>query len=256
MVLGIIGVGAIASAIVTGLCAESPEGETILLSPRNPQRAAALAAAFPRVRVAATSQAVLDGADTVLLCLRPQDAPEALDGLHFAPRHAVVSAMAGLSLAWLRDRLGPVQSIARTIPLPAAARRRSTTPVFPATEAAQALFGGLGTVIAVADEAAFEGFAAASSTVAAHFAALEAIAAWLAGKGTAAPAARAYVAALFAEAAAPLSGPEVDFAALAQEHATPGGLNELFRRHLDETGTYAAMAQGLDRVLARIAEAK
>ena len=253
MVLGIIGVGAIAAAIVTGLCTEPTGEEAILLSPRNPQRAAALAVAFPRVRVAATSQAVLDGADTVLLCLRPQDAPEALAGLRFAPRHAVVSAMAGLSLEWLREMLGPVHSIARAIPLPAAARRRSTTPIFPATEAARTLFGSLGTVIAVADEAAFEGFAAASSTVAAHFAALETIARWLAGKGTAAPAARAYVAALFAEASAPLSDPDVDFAALAQEHATPGGLNEQFRRHLDEAGTYAAMAQGLDRVLSRIA---
>jgi len=46
----------------------------------------------------------------------------------------------------------------------------------------------------------------------------------------------------------------VDFAALAQAHTTPGGLNEQFARDLDAAGTYAAVQAGLDAVLTRIAQ--
>lgn len=69
-----------------------------------------------------------------------------------------------------------------------------------------------------------------------------------------AAAARRYVADTFAALSGELDSPGADFAALAQAHTTPGGLNEQFARDLDAAGTYDAVQAGLDALLARIAQ--
>jgi pyrroline-5-carboxylate reductase len=74
MTYGIIGVGSIAAAIVTGLCEQAQDAPSIVLSPRNASRAADLAARFPTVHVAQSNQDVIDGSSVLILCLRPQEA--------------------------------------------------------------------------------------------------------------------------------------------------------------------------------------
>jgi len=59
---GVLGVGALATAIVTGLCEGVAEPPAVVLSPRNARAAAALAARHATVAVATDNQAVLDGA--------------------------------------------------------------------------------------------------------------------------------------------------------------------------------------------------
>ena len=66
---GVIGVGAIAAAIVTGLCEDVEDAPEVLLSPRNAEIAAGLAHRFPTVEVAADNQAVVDGASVVIVCV-------------------------------------------------------------------------------------------------------------------------------------------------------------------------------------------
>ena len=58
--LGIVGVGAIAEAIVTGLCEGEDTEVTIHLSPRSAGRASRLAARYPSVHVAESSQAAVE----------------------------------------------------------------------------------------------------------------------------------------------------------------------------------------------------
>ena len=58
---GVLGVGALASAIVTGLCDGVEDPPDVLLSPRNSATASGLAARFPTVTVAADNQGVVDG---------------------------------------------------------------------------------------------------------------------------------------------------------------------------------------------------
>ncbi len=70
MTYGIIVVGAIAAAIVRGLCDRADDPPAILLSPRNAALASELAGRFPSVTVAADNQAVLDGASVVILSIR------------------------------------------------------------------------------------------------------------------------------------------------------------------------------------------
>ena len=80
---GVLGVGEIAGAMVTGLCEGVDDAPTVLLSPRNAERSAALAARYPSVAVAADNQAVVDGCATLVLSLRPQDARAILGELRF-----------------------------------------------------------------------------------------------------------------------------------------------------------------------------
>jgi pyrroline-5-carboxylate reductase len=250
---GILGVGAIAAAIVTGLCEGVAEPPPVVLSPRNAERAAGLAARLPSVRVARGNQAVVDASDVVVVCLLPTDAAEVLAGLGFGAGQAVASAVAGLPVAHLAELVAPASDVARCIPLPAVASRESRTPVHPATPAVTRLFDRLGGSLVVDDETAYESVAAASATVAAHFRYLGTIADWLAGRGVPEAEARRYVATTFAALSDELDSPEADFAALARAHTTPGGLNEQFARDLDEAGVYEEVRAGLDALLARIA---
>src|SRR6185312_2502469 len=168
MVLGVIGVGTIASAIVSGLC-WGDEPHDVLLSPRNAKISTALAASHPGVRVAESNEAVARESSIVLLSLRPPDAG-VLRGLPFRKDASVISVMAGISVRELGEIVGPVGSIARAIPLPSVAVGCGVTPVYPFIEPARSLFAQLGTAVDVADESSFNLFSASSATVAAHFA--------------------------------------------------------------------------------------
>jgi pyrroline-5-carboxylate reductase len=250
---GVVGVGAIAAAIVTGLCEGAQDPPSIVLSPRNAGRAAGLAARFPTVRIARSNQDVIDSSSVLLLSIRPQDAQSVLAGLSFSNQLPIVSIMAGISIEALRQLTAPAQSIARAIPLPSVAARNGATPIFPATEAARELFDRLGASIEIPNERAFEATSASTATIAAHFAYLNAICQWLIAHGVSSAAARRQVAASFAGLAAQLRGEELDFAELARDHATRGGTNEQFLGILQQARVFDAVDEGLNRVLERLA---
>jgi pyrroline-5-carboxylate reductase len=248
---GVIGVGAIAEAIVIGCCDGVADPPRIVLSPRNAELSAALAERFATVAVATDNQAVLDAAPVVLLCLRPQIARDVLAELTFRPGQVVISAMAGISIDELKPLIAPATDVARCIPLPPVARRAGVTPVHPPQAAAKALFDRLGGAVEVADIDAYDGFAVASATIAAHCEYLRTIADWLTAHGVPAPDAARYVTATFADFGETLSrAPDLEH--LARDHATPGGINERFWDSLTEAGVYDEVRAGLDRVLAHL----
>ena len=160
-------------------------------------RASRLAARYPSVHVADSNQSVVERAEVVFLCVRPQDAPAALSDLGFRRQHAVVSVMAGVSIEALRPRLAPVEVIVRAIPLPAVARREGLTAIHPLHELARAIFDPLGGVVAVDDERAFDALSASTATIAAHLAYLDTISRWLADRGIPRTEATRYVRAVF-----------------------------------------------------------
>jgi pyrroline-5-carboxylate reductase len=252
MTYGIIGVGAIGAAIVSGLCEGVKDAPRIVLSPRNASRAADLAACFPTVRVAQSNQEVIDGASVVLLCIRPQEAKSVLPGLRFSSQHTIVSMMAGISIETLRELVAPAQEVARAIPVPAVATREGATPIYPPTAAAKALFDRLGSSIEIPNQVALEATSASTATVSAHFAYLNAICRWLVANGVAEQAARRQVAATFAGLAAQLQNEAPDFGELARDHATRGGINEQFLGVLEQARVFDAVGAGLDRVLERL----
>jgi pyrroline-5-carboxylate reductase len=248
---GVLGVGAIGSAIVTGLCEDVDDAPRVLLSPRTAEVAAGLANRFASVAVAADNQAVVDGARVVIVSVRPQVAQEVLAELRFSADQAVVSVMAGVPVQELQQLVAPATDVARTIPLPSVARREGITPVHPPNAAARELFDRLGDAVEVSDVTEFEAFSASTATIAAHFAYLNAIAAWLESRGIDASAARRYVASMFAGLGDATRSGE-PFEHLAREHATSGGINEQFLNELEQGAAFDAVRLGLDHVLERL----
>lgn len=248
---GVIGVGSLASAIVTGLCLEDPPA--VVLSPRSASASAALASRHPSVTVAADNQAVVDAADVVLVCVLPTQAEEVLAALTFRPGQAVVSVLAGVSLAEVARLVAPATRVACADPMPSAAVRQGATPVHPPLPEAVALFERVGSVVAVDDEAAYEALIVPSATIAAHLEVLATLAAWVAERGVPDAEARSYVAALYAGVADRLVH-DPDFGALAAEAATPGGLNELYARQLRDAGTLGTVTAGLDAIADRLGQ--
>lgn len=245
---GILGVGEIGAAIVTGLCAGAGEAPAILLSPRNAERAAALAATFPSVAVAPDNQSVVTRSTAVVVSVRPKDSHAVLGGLAFRPGQAVISLMAGVPVGELAPLVAPARDIARAIPLPPVARRAGVTPVHPGTAAARALFDRLGGSSDVADAAAFEAMSTATGTVAAHLRYVAAVSEWLSGQGVAPREAERYVRSVFANLAEELGDGHGDLDELARAHATPGGINERFRAMLDDAGVFNAVSRSLQAV--------
>jgi pyrroline-5-carboxylate reductase len=248
---GVVGVGAIGAAIVTGLCENVADAPEVLLSPRNAEIAGGLAQRLPTVDVAADNQAVVDASQVLIVCVRPQVAESVLAELRFPADRVVISAMAGVPLTALRRLVAPATDIARAIPLPSVARREGLTPVHPPNAAATALFDRLGETVELADVNAYEALSASTATIAAHFAYLSAIAAWLESQEIAAPAATRYVASMFAGLAEPTRSGE-RFEQLAREHATQGGTNEQFLNELEQGGTFEHVRLGLQRILDRL----
>jgi pyrroline-5-carboxylate reductase len=251
MAYGVLGVGAIGAAIVTGLCDNVDDAPKLLLSPRNAEIATGLAQRFATVDVAADNQAVVDGAAVVIVCVRPQVAETVLAELRFPADRVVISTMAGVPARALQRLVAPATDLARVIPLPAVARREGITAVHPPNAAATALFDRLGETVELSAVKAFEALSASTATIAAHFAYLNAIASWLELQGIPTSAATRYVASMFAGLAEPTRSGE-RFEKLAHEHATPGGTNEQFRNELEQAGLFERVSHGLERVLNRL----
>jgi pyrroline-5-carboxylate reductase len=248
MIYGVLGVGEIAEAIVTGLCDGVDDAPRILLSPRNASRAASLATRFPSVSVASDNQALLDGCSTLVVSLRPRDARAVLDELTFRPDHAIVSVMAGVPLDELAPLVAPAGEVSRAIPLPPVARRTGVTPIHPDAAAARALFDRLGGATAVDDVAAFEAMSAVTATIAAHLRYVAAISDWLSRHGVAPEQASRYASSIFAGLADTLSDGTADLDRLARTYATPGGINERFAAMLEEADVFELVGRSLDAV--------
>jgi pyrroline-5-carboxylate reductase len=253
MRLGFVGTGAITTAIVTGLNASDGSGETILVSPRNAETAAALATKFANVTVAASNQAVLDGSDVVIIAIRPQVADDILPTLNFRPDHYVISLMAIIPLEQVAALVAPAAKVVRAIPLPMVANRRGPTPIYPADPLAAALFNRLGSAIAAESAEQFSAFSAATATMAPFFGFAGEIAGWMARHGIPAQDAYRYVAQIFLGLSDIAVRERVhDFTDLAGEFATRGGINEQAARHLRDSGALAEVSAALDAVLQRL----
>ena len=90
---GVLGVGTIAEAIVTGLCAGEAAAPDVVLSPRGRARSAALAARSDPYGSLPTTKRSSTRPDTVLICVRPAQAAEVL-ARSLAARTSVVSVVA------------------------------------------------------------------------------------------------------------------------------------------------------------------
>ena len=248
--VGLIGVGHLAGYLVEGLRRASPDIE-IILSPRNVERSAKLAARFGAT-VAADNQAVADAADLILLTTRPGDAVAACVDVAFRPGQTVVSAAAGLPLEALRPAVAPA-TLVRAMPISCAAINASPTLLYPDDPQAHALFALLGQVHVLPDESRFTPASAIAAFYGWVYALLDETVAWTAQAGVPPQTARNLVLETVRGAAAmALAQPDQDLAGMLDALATPGGITEHGLKVLHRRGGLAAWTEALEAVLTRM----
>lgn len=251
--VGIIGVGTIAEALTIGLCALGERRAEILLSPRNHAVSSRLALRYADVEVATDNQSVVDGSEIVVLAVRPQEAAEVLEALHFRPDQQVLSLIATFSVERLSSLVAPVTEISRAIPLPAVAERRGPLTLYTRANEIATLLSGLGRLIRVDDEQHLELISAATSLMGTYFGMAGTIDHWLMEHGLRPEASRAFVAELlFTLAVSANQRSDETFKRLSEDYSTPGGLNEQAWRELRASGWDGQIHAALDLILDRI----
>jgi len=230
-------------------------GTTFVISPRGAAKSAALKQEFPAlVRVAGSNQEVVDAVDCVVLGVLPKQAETVLGELHLRPNQQLLSLVAMVSLARLRELVG-VDGVdcARAIPMPAVAKRRGASLVFPPRPFAQAIFDELGTCVAVDDEARLLRMQVLTTLMGDYYKRQLTAARWLEAGGISATQAAAWVGAAYATISADSTGQpgSKTFEELVEEQ-TPGGLNEQLWKEQEADGGYEALTHSLDHVLHRL----
>ena len=114
MVIGFIGLGNMASAMVRGIAAAQLEGVTLCGHNPHPEKARELTEQCG-LRLLPSNQAVLDTSDVVVLAVKPQILDGVLAELTPPADRLFISVAAGKDLAWLEARLGQA-SIIRVAP--------------------------------------------------------------------------------------------------------------------------------------------
>ncbi|MFF4606446.1 NAD(P)-binding domain-containing protein [Streptomyces sp. NPDC001339] len=248
--IGIIGVGEIGRAIVTGLRHGGGESPEIFLSPRGARTAAELSERYTGVRVCADNQEVVDRSELVIVAVRRQDRHHALAGLRVDGRKVVVNVMAGVGNDDLRRILATDAPLIRAIPLPAIRERRSVTVTYPSHPEVNFLFEQMGGALPVADEAAFNVFSALTGTLTAHYSYLATLTSWAADQGIASDDADRYLRNLFQGVGRALSDETRSLHQLAADHETPNGNNERIRTTWFDPANSEALKKALDDLLA------
>ena len=253
MRLGFIGTGEITLAIVTGLRSSDAPPDSIRLSPRNLAIATDLASRFPDVSIAPSNQDVLDSCEIIVIAVRPDVVRGVLSTLHFRAHHRVISVVSSLSLNSVSQLVAPAVHVTRAVPLPSTAKRIGPTAIYPPDPIVDKIFAATGTVFAVESEDEFDAICAATATIAASYAFIEAIASWLSRNKVPEPKAREYVSRMFLGLIrTAVEAPGETFQALSNHHTTAGGINEQFLKFMVEDGLFERVSHGLDAILHRI----
>lgn len=246
MIIGVIGVGHLATTLLTGLLRSGVSPQALLLSPRGKAMAFSEATGIP---LAADNRDLVARSDIVLLAVRPADAAEAVAGLPWRARQTVISACAGVALG---DLIVAPASAVRAMPLTAAEINASPTACFPPRPEAVALLERLGSVVAFDSEADFE---VATVNAAVYGWAQDLIrrtAEWSAGQGPQLDAMRRLTALTFVAAGRLLAEKPEPMETLLAELVTPGGITELGLGILAARGQPAIWTEACASVLARL----
>jgi pyrroline-5-carboxylate reductase len=195
------------SAVVTGACSsEFGDQFSIILSPRNAEKAALLQSQFPKqvhqsaatvplaltplhtfllqVSVKSSNQEVVDACSWVVLAVTPQTAREVISQLSFKPEHRLLTLVAIVTSEELADWTGvSVENIFRAVPLPPVAKQRGVTVIAPPNPAVKELFDLLGQAVEVNTTAELLTLQTVTCLMGPYYEQLRAVRDWAAAQG-------------------------------------------------------------------------
>ena len=253
--IGILGTGTISSALVRGFCTDRKRsGECrFFLSPRNAEKAAALAEAFPGlVTVCSNNQEAVDRSEWVFLTVLPPQGREVLTSLTFRPEHKILTIMSDHSVTRVREWTGPVSKIIRMVPLPFAAMHIGPIAVYPHDPETEELFAPLGNVIPVERENELSVISAETAVMSAFYHLIYDTVSWGEEHGLPKEASLEYMTSFFEALSVKARNAENgDVYALAYE-MTPGGLNETALKAILGRDGFGIWREALDIIWERL----
>lgn len=255
--IGFIGTGVLASSIVKGICGYEgheplPEVE-IVVSPRNGETSAELAALFPNVAVAASNQEVLDRSDWAFLSVVPRAAEEIVRELTFRPDQAVISLIAARRIEVVSSWTGPVSRIVRMVPMPFIAHRIGPLAMYPHDRELEAFFAPLcEEVVAMDAEEQMDLANVITSVTNSTYTLIQSIVDWGEANGMPREASLRYTVSYFGAMCGQIRGEHAAELPRFVEERTPNGINDAILKHVTAKGSIDVWTEGMDLALARI----
>lgn len=260
--LGFIGFGTIAEAIANGLLIQTEHPiDKVYISRRSESKSAALASKFSeKVVVCDDNQEIVDGCDTLFLCVLPDQEEEVLKSLQISHDTTLISLVSTSKLNALIQNSGlPAEKVYKMICLPAVAELEGTPLLVP--RANSDLHGllstlGGGTCIQCENEDMMEVIMVTTCSMGPVYGLMRTNRDFLIKKGVSIKDANNVVARqYFAITKDALARSEVDsedsLDKLISEQ-TPGGLNEQTLRNLEGVGFLKSYEESLEAILGRI----
>ena len=252
MKIGLLGIGHLAGYLVHGA---QGAGHEFVLSPRNADKAAELAARFG-CTVADSNQALVDACDHILVCLPAAKGLEILRGLTFRPGQEVCSAMAGAGLEDVRQAVAPAAAIVSMMPGYANAFSAGPTFLHPPHAEWAAFFAACGPVHEITSAADFETAAVFGAMSGASIFFMRHLVQWYQDQGLDPATARRLVAETLRGNAEVLLQSDAPLDAICAGVATKGGITEQLTGVLTSAGAFAAWSEGMTAILHRMTPAR
>ncbi|NVO24687.1 NAD(P)-binding domain-containing protein [Donghicola mangrovi] len=235
MLIGILGLGTIATAVVEGI---AQDGHQITVSERSAANAARLAAEHG-VTVA-PNQAVVDASDVLIVALTDDIYEAALGGLTFREGQQVISLMGGPSIAAVQALVSPAHVVAKVLPFPSIAQGGSQVMACGEMALVTELLGARNSIFQIGSEEELHHWICAQAVLSPAVLMVREAAAWLAEQGAEPVESERFLRELVGSS---LLASPCDATLRALD--TPGGYNQRLRQHMVETGMTSRLMAGL-----------
>ena len=105
MILGFIGIGKIATSVITGINRSKIKYKKIIISPRNKKNAYDLKKKFKNIKIAKNNQEVLDYSNWVFLAVTPIVGKKIIKKLKFRSNQTVISFISTITILELKKMI-------------------------------------------------------------------------------------------------------------------------------------------------------
>lgn len=251
MKIGIIGTGIMASYIVEGFCDFECE-HSFILSPRNREKSARLAAKYENVTVAKDNQEVLDSCETVILSVLPQTAEEILSKLNFRKDLKVISVIPILGLEKIRSIIGETEILVDVLPLPFISKRMGPLVQYPSNSEIENLLKPLGDLIVVNSAEEMSVMRSITALMSPFYELVYSIVEWSGENGLGESQAKTYTTSFFSALCYMANQTEEGKLKELAEEMTPGGLNWQAVNYLKDNDSFKHWQIALDGVIERV----
>ena len=197
MIIGFIGIGKIASAVITGIYKSSIAQKKIIISPRNKETVKKLKKKFNSIKIAKNNQEVVNKSDWIFLSVTPNVGGKIIKDLKFRSNQTVISFISTITLAQLKKAIKVKAKIVRAIPLPPISLKKGPVPICPPNKSVKDFFNKIGTTIEIKNEKSSINFWVTSGMMAPFYELLRVMTDWLVKRGVKRNNAQKYITSLF-----------------------------------------------------------